>query len=368
MKVMFQSRSTLFSVPGGDTVQILKTKEYLSKLGVIIDISIDSEPDLTGYDIVHLFNLIRPQDILIQIRNAKKYNKKIVLSTIYGLYTEYDRLARTKFSKLISNALPTSTLEYLKTIVRGVKNNEVHKGTLQYLACGHMNAQNEIISSVDVFLPNSYSEMRRVINDFNGARNKVFVVVPNAVDTSIFDPYNVVISNELSKFKGCVLCVARIEGRKSQLSLVRAMRGLPYHLVLIGKSAPNHISYFQQIKKEAGDNVHILGQVDHNLLPQFYKMSKVHALVSWMETPGLSSIEAAAMGCNIVVTEKGDPRDYFEDYAYYCDPASIDSIRSAIIDAYEAPVNPELRTHVLNNFTWEHTAVKTLEGYRYAML
>lgn len=367
MKVLFQSRTTLFSVPGGDTVQVLKTKEYLEKMGVKVDISTELEPDLSGYDLVHLFNLIRPQDVLIQIRNAKKQGRKIALSTIYGLYTEYDRSARRGITKIISNRLSTSTLEYLKTIVRAFKNNEVHKGTLQYLACGHTRAQLEIVSLVDVFLPNSISEKKRVIDDFQCAQQKPFIVVPNAVDIALFNPDEVVISNEINKYDGCVLCVARIEGRKSQLNLVRAMKGLPYQLVLIGKPAPNHLGYYEQIKKEAGINVHILGQVAHDLLPQFYKAAKVHALISWMETPGLSSIEAGVMESNLVVTDKGDPRDYFGNYAFYCEPDNVDSIRKALINAYEAPLNPALKIHILNNFTWERTAEKTLEGYYHAL-
>lgn len=367
MKVLFQSRSTLFSVPGGDTVQVLKTKEYLSKLGVGVDISVGLEPDLAGYDLVHLFNLIRPQDVLIQVRNAKKQGKRVALSTIYGLYTEYDRSARHGIARLASNHLPTSTLEYLKTIARAVKNKEIHKGILQYLALGHARAQREIVSLVDVFLPNSGAEMKRVMEDFPGAGKKPFVVVPNAVDTALFDPDRVVVSDRVEPWQGCILCVARIEGRKSQLNLVRAMKGLPYQLVLIGKPAPNHLAYFDQIKEEAGDNVHILGQVDHDLLPQFYKAARVHALVSWMETPGLSSIEAGVMDCNLVVTDKGDPRDYFGDLAFYCEPGDVDSIRTALLNAFEAPLNASLRPHILANFTWERTAEKTLEGYRRAL-
>ena len=50
-----------------------------------------------------------------------------------------------------------------------------------------------------------------------------------------------------------------------------------------------------------------------------------------METPGLSSLEAAAMGKNIVVTTKGDTYDYFEDYAFYCEPDDIESIKNALM-------------------------------------
>lgn len=367
MNVLFQSRTNLFTVPGGDTVQVVKTKEYLSKLGVNVDISTDLEPNLKGYDIVHLFNLMRPQDVLIQARNAKMQNKKIVLSTIYGTYNEYDRFARTGISRFISNLLPVSVIEYLKIVARTITNREVHRGVLMYLTNGHIKSLNDIVSMVDVFLPNSESEMKRVQSDFKLYCNKKFVIVPNAVDINCFDLGITGVPDDLIKYKDCVLCVARIEGRKSQLNLIKAMKSLPYKLVLIGKPAPNHHKYYDQVKREASDNVYFEGQIDHDLLAQYYKLAKVHALISWMETPGLSSIEAAVMECNIVVTEKGDTRDYFANYAYYCDPSDIDSIRDAIIRAYDAPINPELRQHILSNFTWELSAKATLEGYQHAL-
>ena len=102
----------------------------------------------------------------------------------------------------------------------------------------------------------------------------------------------------------------------------------------------------------------------YHKLPQYYKVAKVHALISWMETTGLSSLEAGVMGCNLVITDKGDTKDYFSDYVYYCEPNSIGSIREAVIKAHENSVNPKLRKHILRNYIWENTAVKTLEAYK----
>lgn len=78
MKILFQSRKTLFTAPGGDTTQILKTKEYLEKAGCIVDITLELEPDLSGYDIVHVFNLMRPQELYLQVRNAKSSIKRLL--------------------------------------------------------------------------------------------------------------------------------------------------------------------------------------------------------------------------------------------------------------------------------------------------
>ncbi|MFZ3071863.1 MAG: glycosyltransferase family 4 protein [Thermodesulfobacteriota bacterium] len=366
MKILFQSRTTLFSVPGGDTVQMLKTAEALREKGCHVDVTTDLEPDVSSYDVIHLFNLMRPQEVYLQARNAKRYAKKIALSTIYGRYTEYEKKARHGAAGLIAKMFSYNQIEYLKIAARACKNMEFNKGTILVLSRGYHTLKKRTNAMVDVFLPNSYSEMRRVIKD-HGLNDPKFVVVPNAVDAEVFNYEKVTIAPDVEQYKDCVLCVARIEGRKSQLNLVRAFKGLPYKLVLIGKPAPNHMDYYEMVKRAAGDNVYFLGHIEHALLPQFYKAAKVHCLISWMETPGLSSLEAAAMGCNLVITDKGDTRDYFGDYAYYCDPASVDSIRNAVIEAYKTPVNPGLREHVLRNFTWEKAAEKTMEGYKKAL-
>ena len=363
MKILFQSRTTLFSVPGGDTIQLLKTKEYLEKAGVSVDISAELEPDVTGYDIVHLFNLTRPQEIYLQTLNAKKQNRKVVLSTIYVSYVEYDKYARKGLAGFLANTLNWSQMEYIKIMARAVVNGEINKGTRCILTKGYRPTLKSILEMVDVLLPNSESEMNRIKTDFNIANSKRHVIVPNAMDTSLFDPGMTVDDPILDQYKGCVLSVARIEGRKCQFDLVRAMKDLPWPLVLIGKPAPNHLAYFEQVKREAGSNTHIIGEVNHSLLPRYYKAAKVHALVSWMETTGLSSLEAGAMGCNLVITDKGDTRDYFGDYAFYCEPDSVESIRVAIIKAFDSPANPELRHRILDNFTWAKTAEKTLQAY-----
>jgi len=367
MKILFQSRITLFSVPGGDTVQLVKTAEYLRKFGVDVDISTELEPDLSGYDLVHLFNLMRPQEVYLQARNAKRQGKCVALSTIYGLYTEYERKVRGGLAGWIVRHISPWQVERLKVIARAIVNREINKGSLLTVLLGYRNFCGRIAEMTDVFLPNSASEMRRVHDDFPVSRLKPYVVVPNAVDIGVFDQEQVVVSDEVKKFERCVLCVARIEGRKCQLELVRAMRDLPYQLVLIGKPAPNHLTYFDSIKREASDRVHILGQVPHAELAQYYKVAKVHALISWMETPGLSSLEAGAMGCNLVITEKGDTRDYFGNDAFYCDPESVESIREAIVRAYDAPPNPALVKRIRDEYNWRKTAEKTLEGYRIAL-
>ena len=363
MRVLMQSRVTLFSVPGGDTIQILKTKEYLERLGVRCDISLDLEPKLEGYDLVHLFNLMRPQEVYLQALNAKRQGKPVVLSPIYVLYTEYERNARPFPYRLLARLLTPSQIEYLKVLGRAVKNREHHKGTRAVLRYGYSRLLKKILEMADHLLPNSDSELKRISQDFD-ISGKPFTVVPNAADPALFDPAKIKVSGKWDHLKNCVLCVARIEGRKNQLNLVRAVKDAPYKLALVGEPAPNHRRYAEKVRRESSANVYFVGKVPHEELPELYYRAKVHVLPSWMETTGLSSLEAGLMGCNLVITDKGDTREYFGDYAYYCEPDSVESIRAAIDRAWHDPVNPALRQHILQNFTWEKAAEVTLEACR----
>ena len=366
MKVLFQTRTNLFDAPGGDLIQMMKTKEHLEKLGVTVDISLEFCPDVHQYDIVHLFNLMEPQDIYRQMLNAKKQNKKIVLSTIYGLYTEFERKARGGIFQKLANIISPYQINYIKALIKHYCENRFHKGVVKMIFRGYYGLMCDIVKNTSVFLPNSISEMNRVASDFK-LKKYNFFNVPNAIDPSVFADDKRDVPSKFSQFKGCIVCAARIEGRKATLNLVRAVNKTNYKLVLVGNESKNQKKYVDQVHQEAGENIVFLGAIPHHDLRDLYKVSKVHALVSWMETPGLSSLEAAAMGCNIVVTKKGDPFDYFGDMAFYCEPDDVDSIIKAIHKAYNSDVNPALKEKVLEHYIWEKTAAETLKGYQKAL-
>lgn len=363
MKILFQSRTNLFTVPGGDTVQLTKTAEFLRRQGVQVDIATESAPSLVGYDLVHLFNLMRPQEVYVLAQRAKNYGCPVALSTIYGLYTEYERKARRGLAGAVVRHTPRWQIERLKVVARMVSNAETAYGNLMVALQGYKTLCSRVAALTDVFLPNSQSEMERVHADFPVSLEKPYVVVPNAVDVDVFDPHRIQIAPEIRRFEGCIVSAARIEGRKCQLELVTAARGLGIDLVLIGQPAPNHLKYFEAVKSAAGPRVHFVGQVGQEQLAQYFAVAKVHALISWMETPGLSSLEAGAMGCNLVVTEKGDTRDYFGNQAIYCEPDSVESIRAAILQAVARPRSNALRERIRSEYTWQKAAQKTLEGY-----
>jgi hypothetical protein len=217
VRVLFQSRATLFSGLGGDTIQVLKTADALRACGCEVDISLELEPDVRAYDIVHLFNLTRPQEVYLQALNAKKQGKMVALSTIYLDYTEADGRARKGISALLGRLLSPPQMEYAKALARAVVRQERSKGTVALLCNGFRRLQENTVRMADIFLPNSHSEMQRVVSDFPFLAPDRFVVVPNAVDAVESAQDDPSLARDVTEFKGCVLCVGRIEARKNQL-------------------------------------------------------------------------------------------------------------------------------------------------------
>jgi len=161
-----------------------------------------------------------------------------------------------------------------------------------------------------------------------------------------------------------VICAGRIEGIKNQMTLIKALNDTKYKLVIIGSAAPNQLVYFNECKKSAARNIIFIDQLPQEELVRWYQQAKVHILPSWFETCGLSSLEAAAMGCNIVITDRGYTREYFEDYAVYCDPDDPQSIFNAVEKAASADFNELLQQRILDRYTWQKACDCTLKGYK----
>lgn len=353
MRVAFITRSTLYSVPGGDTVQITETARNLGEIGVSAEVKLANEAiDYEQYDLLHFFNLTRPADILF---HSKKADKPFVVSTILCNYSEYDKYHRKGIGNLFS-FLPADRIEYLKTLARWLKGRD-HLSSMEYLWRGQRNCIISILNNSAMILPNSISEYKRITQTY--PCNARYTIIPNGVDTQLFQR-----DDNIKKDSNLVLCVARIEGIKNQLNLIKALNNTPFKLLLIGSHAPNQKSYYDECRITAASNISFIDHVSQEELVHYYQLAKVHILPSWFETTGLSSLEAAVMGCNVVITDKGDAKEYFGGNAFYCDPADKRSILNAVEKASNSRYNEALHDIILRKYTWKQAAIQTYKAYQ----
>jgi len=353
MKVAFITRSTLFDVPGGDTVQVVQTARHLEQAGITADVKLSrDEINYADYDLLHFFNLTRPADILY---HSKKSGKPFVVSTILCNYTEYDKYHR-KGVGVIFGFLPPNGIEYLKTIARWVLGKD-HLASKEYLWKGQHRSITEVLQRASMVLPNSESEYSRIIKSYPCKINHS--IIPNGVDQHLFRR-----NLSVTKDPNLVLCVARIEGIKNQLNLIKALNNTRFKLVLIGSHAPNQKPYYGECRNIAASNVTFINHIPQKDLLTYYEQAKVHILPSWFETTGLSSIEGAVMGCNIVITDRGDAKEYFGNHAFYCNPGKPESIFEAVKKASESLYDENLYNLILKRYTWQQAATETLKAYK----
>lgn len=357
MRILMQARVSLFTVPGGDTVQVVETMRALRRMGADADVSVEPNADPRGYDIVHLFNLGRVQETARYARRAARAHVPMVLSPIYWDTSEFERRGHSGARGALCRALPLELIERLRGVWRYCVDGERNQATFDLVIRGWRRLQRDTLSVASCLLPNSATESALLRRSF-GPLGCPTVVVPNGVNPEF--------GSRTDRERRGVACVGRIEPRKNQLGLVRALRGTTYGLSLVGAPAPNHRRYLSRTLRCGGAGVRWLRGMPHEQARQVMSRARVHALPSWFETPGLASLEAAAAGCAVVVSDRGSTREYFGDDAQYCDPADLDSIRGAVARAWAAPP-AQLRERVLDNFTWAKAAERTLYAYHLAL-
>ena len=356
MKVAFIVRPNLYTIAGGDTVQVDQTARQLKAMGTEVDILLSNEViPYDKYDLLNFFHITRPAAIIL---HSKVTKIPFVVSTIFCAYGDYYKYNQRGIGAIFSG-LSEDSKDYFRTVSRWLRGKE--RMPVNYLWTGQRKSIIEVLKTADMVLPNSQSELNRLQEMYEFEPK--YKVVTNGINPEKFpfDP-------TMQKDDRLVICVGRIEKRKNQLNLIKALNNTSYKLVLIGAPSPNQKAYYKECCAAAGPNVTFLNRVPHSELVKYYQLAKTHVLASWFETTGLSSLEAAIMGCNIVITDKGDTREYFGDDAFYCDPENPDSIKEAVHKASETTYSESLYKKVLTLHTWKKAAEQTLEAYESLLL
>lgn len=365
MKVIFCNRKDWLVSPGGDVIQMLKTKEFLEKL-YNINIAILTKPEnIKDIDasIVHIFNIQRIDESLAFAYEAKQNGKKIVLSPIF-----WD-LSHANFVNILSRFGIFNIRKYFAYIKSAyeifLKPISKFSKKPYYYSTEYKNKGKELLFLSDMVLPNSIEELK-VLEKFFEVSIKNFEVVFNAVDTEIFKNQKGIKNCEREKK---VICSARIEPTKNQLSLIRSLYEFKdIKIQLVGKVGNK--SYYEKVLKTAQNrgNVDIINNfISQVELAKLFYDADVHALPSFRESPGLSTLESLYCGLNVVVSCRAFcPIDtYFKDLidkkVFICNPYDVNSIQKAILRALETKEKEICNQN--NTFSWEIAAQQTYHAY-----
>jgi glycosyltransferase involved in cell wall biosynthesis len=321
---------------GGITV-FFKTKEYLERAGVQVDLFDPWRSDFKQYDLIHSFTMESVD--MWDFANASGFRLAVTPISWYGVYaTRRSRMKR-----------------WLKRKLRSKIHCPLHGYWWE-----------DCFQFPDILFPQSDEQARQLRVAFR-VPPKRMCVVRHGVDER-FAAADPALFLRTHKAKDFVLCVGRFEPRKNQLSLIRALKGTGIRIVFIGRPDNARFDwYYEQCKRESEGSL-FLDEVKHDspLLESAYAAARVLALPSHLEFPGLAALEAGLAGCRVAVTRVGVAEEYLGSHARYLDPRSVASIREAVLACYhENPARDiALQEHVKANFLWQKVTQDNIEGYQ----
>lgn len=158
--------------------------------------------------------------------------------------------------------------------------------------------------------------------------------------------------------------------RKNVARLVDAAKKYGFRLVIAGN--PGTADGLSDMMSRIGgaDNISVLGFVSEERKQELYGRARVFALPSLSEGVGIVAVDAAAMGCDIVVTDIGGPKEYYvgADGRYMAevvDPYDVDAIGRACMRLLEGRTwQPQLSECVVRNYSPEAIARRLVDVYR----
>jgi len=351
MKVAIISLYSRFGDKTGDIVQADKTADAISALGHnVVRGYFKPETseifDSNGKCLGTWFQVLGDQDVIHAIppipwkfiRGQPHINAKFACSTVFWRSYTYTRVLH-KVGGHITLAL---LKDYIRTFLAWL-------GIPTYMSYVGYN----------LLLPNSEDEIKcvkRYCRRKNGAK---IIAVPNAIDPL---PAHVdeLPRSGLAPQEDYILVPGVFAARKNQLTFIQAMKGCAYPIVFIGDGP-----MLAKCKSEATPTMRFLGHIAHGS-KEFYsimKYARVVCLPSNCETPGIAALEAAALGARPVVPYEGGTCQYFGWDAEYIDPLSLDSIRTAIDNAWHRGRLTDEEPFRYKNGTWERCAQITLNAY-----
>jgi glycosyltransferase involved in cell wall biosynthesis len=336
MKLLIASHQALTILGGGIRTQVLSLKQELERAGHSVDLFDPwEEYRLEDYDWCYV--VAAHIGTVHLARSVKQLGVRLAVSPVF-------------FSRRSATVLRarTSLIQFGRGLTGLISESDLTR---------------EVCLLADRVLPNTQAEADLLIQGLGVPAGKVRVV-RNGGDERFFAARPDRFVSEQGK-KDFVLYVGHVGwGRKNLLTLIRAMKEIDCPLVIIGPVLENdHSRRCQDEARTLKDCLLIPGlEHDSELLASAYAACATFCLPSRYETPGLAALEAALAGAKIVITSRGGTREYFQDWAQYVEPGSINALRQALERSRRQPATGDLRAHIRANFLWRNAAQRLIES------
>ncbi|MCC6477543.1 glycosyltransferase [bacterium] len=353
LHVAMLNRLNVWSAPGGDG-EVMK---QMRKAAALRDVSITFQEDLTQGsmpDVVHFVNLTLAKRLNDVAAEASSKDLPLVLTTLFEDWPSYMQTSHEVSAILMEYShgkLSSSECESLLSR-RDSTSSLPHAGSptavnfaAALLACGE-------------------SEAARLAEVYPSAKDRIHVVPFAVRQIAEFEPAGV---EQICKKLGMerfVLCCGRLETRKNQLMLLKALEDSDVGVVLAAGGYTPQPAYAEAVRcfKRSGKTI-VLGRLERKSLDGLMRAASAHALPSFYELPGLVHLETAAADIPVAAATWGALTDYLPAHLIHpCEPDNPKSVRDAINRALNSAPNRATGDYA-RAFTLERLADNLLRVY-----
>jgi len=228
--------------------------------------------------------------------------------------------------------------------------------------------QKKVAKKLSCIITVSESSKKDIAKEFNIPESK-FKTIPIGIDTNNFYPMETI-----KKQPGRIIVTNSADTPlKGLYHLLFAIKGVlkirPVKLVVIG--SPKKNGGIENLIKKLGIGQHIkfTGRIDHEQFVREYAKASLAVVPSLYEGFGLPVGEAMACRVPVICTTGGALPEVAGDAAKLVPPANAKALEKAILELLDDPSLCEALAQkgyqrVLKEFTWEKTAIRTVEAYR----
>lgn len=220
---------------------------------------------------------------------------------------------------------------------------------------------------------------KKEISGYFGITSEKITVIPNCFEERFRPVSDTKALDEIrSKYtlpESFILYVGTIQPRKNLNMLIKAFYNLKKNgkinkkLVIAGRKGWLYSSLFKLIKElRIEEEVIFTGFVPDEDLPYVYNMAYLFVYLSLFEGFGIPPLEAMACGVPVICSNTTSIPEVVGDAGILVDPYDQKAVEDAIISVLSDQARQEeLREKGLKQarkFSWERTAVETLNVYR----
>ena len=303
---------------------------------------------------------------------------KGINDTVDGIYKDF------KFDIIHSHvALPDGycgmliAQKYKKPLVVTIHGRDFYKTIFRNEKCKGNIEKVIFFSTKTIVVSNILKNIGK--DNLNIEKNKLNVV-PNGIDPKKLKTRNMNNSfNEQYRNKRIFLSVGYLIKRKAHRYVIKALSKLilkyPNIIYLINGDGPEENNLKKLAKKEGLEKlIKFFGRVNHQEVMRLMSSCDIFILPSWNEAFGVVYLEAMANGKPVIACQ-GEGIDGIikdKETGILVKPKEVDSLVKAMDYLLSNPdearvIGKRARKLVLENYTWEKNAEKTIKIYKEAL-